>query len=412
MLACTALLALFLGFGKRRHELAAARTRESSAQALEAYSPVSLNVALAVTGRGHRGHVRRLHARPDDARVLPLGLPVAHGAVHRVRPRALPLLVTRAGGARAARPSRRRRRCCATCPSCSTSCCGCSSSSPSCTSSARARREATCPMTRHARPISLAAKPGAWVDLGLTLPIFLVYQLGVVFLARAERDRSGHRARCSGSRRGIARSTSLITASIGVVFAGVFAAPRARAGVPAAEVRADRARGGPLRHPHAPRRGVRRGAALRGRRQRGEQKRGARRTPSSGSSCRSAPASTRSSRSASCSSASGPSCSSGSSRTRPTWSSGTAPRRFGSRAPGGLTWRGVLVAFLWALVSAAVFSGIHYVGALGDSFALQSFVFRVVLGLALTLIFVLRGFAAAVWTHALYDVWVLVLPGA
>jgi len=31
-----------------------------------------------------------------------------------------------------------------------------------------------------------------------------------------------------------------------------------------------------------------------------------------------------------------------------------------------------------------------------------------VLGLALTLIFATRGFAAAVWTHALYDVWVLV----
>jgi hypothetical protein len=31
------------------------------------------------------------------------------------------------------------------------------------------------------------------------------------------------------------------------------------------------------------------------------------------------------------------------------------------------------------------------------------------LGLALTLIYVTRGFAAAVWAHATYDVWVLVL---
>jgi 4-hydroxybenzoate polyprenyltransferase len=49
MLACTALLALFLGFGKRRHELGlenAGRQRE----ALEAYTSTSLNVALAVTG--------------------------------------------------------------------------------------------------------------------------------------------------------------------------------------------------------------------------------------------------------------------------------------------------------------------------------------------------------------------------
>jgi hypothetical protein len=64
---------------------------------------------------------------------------------------------------------------------------------------------------------------------------------------------------------------------------------------------------------------------------------------------------------------------------------------------------------VWALVSAAIFSGVHYVGALGDTFAVGSFVFRFVLGLALTLIYVLRGFAAAVWTHALYDAWVLVL---
>ncbi len=28
----------------------------------------------------------------------------------------------------------------------------------------------------------LGDKPGAWVDLGLTLPVFLVYHLGVVFL--------------------------------------------------------------------------------------------------------------------------------------------------------------------------------------------------------------------------------------
>jgi membrane protease YdiL (CAAX protease family) len=63
----------------------------------------------------------------------------------------------------------------------------------------------------------------------------------------------------------------------------------------------------------------------------------------------------------------------------------------------------------WGLVCAAMFSAMHYVGALGDAFDARSFVARAVLGLALTVVYVTRGFAAAVWTHALYDVWVLVL---
>jgi decaprenyl-phosphate phosphoribosyltransferase len=49
MLACTALLALFLGFGKRRHELALENAGKQRA-ALEAYTPRSLNFALAFTG--------------------------------------------------------------------------------------------------------------------------------------------------------------------------------------------------------------------------------------------------------------------------------------------------------------------------------------------------------------------------
>ncbi len=58
-------------------------------------------------------------------------------------------------------------------------------------------------------------------------------------------------------------------------------------------------------------------------------------------------------------------------------------------------------------MEAAAFSGWHYVGALGDPFDLQSFAFRAVCGLFLTMIFAFRGFAPAVWTHAIYDVWVM-----
>lgn len=76
---------------------------------------------------------------------------------------------------------------------------------------------------------------------------------------------------------------------------------------------------------------------------------------------------------------------------------------------GRLSLRSFGVLFAWAIVAAALFSGVHYVGAYADSFELRSFVARLFLGLALTLIFVTRGFAAAVWTHAVYDIWVLVL---
>jgi hypothetical protein len=68
-----------------------------------------------------------------------------------------------------------------------------------------------------------------------------------------------------------------------------------------------------------------------------------------------------------------------------------------------------LLSVAWAVLTALAFSGWHYVGELGDPFELRSFVFRWVCGLAFTLIYAFRGFAPAVWTHTLYDAWVLVL---
>jgi decaprenyl-phosphate phosphoribosyltransferase len=51
LVVCTALLALFLGFGKRRHELAVAAVRASEQRAaLSGYSARGLDVALGVTG--------------------------------------------------------------------------------------------------------------------------------------------------------------------------------------------------------------------------------------------------------------------------------------------------------------------------------------------------------------------------
>lgn len=62
---------------------------------------------------------------------------------------------------------------------------------------------------------------------------------------------------------------------------------------------------------------------------------------------------------------------------------------------------------LAALLGAALFSGAHYVGPLGDPFALPSFTFRFLFGLALNALFLGRGFGVAAWTHALYDVMVV-----
>jgi hypothetical protein len=58
---------------------------------------------------------------------------------------------------------------------------------------------------------------------------------------------------------------------------------------------------------------------------------------------------------------------------------------------------------------AVLFSLAHYGGALGDPFTVESFTFRLVAGLFFSGLYVLRGFGIAAWTHALYDVGVLLL---
>lgn len=59
---------------------------------------------------------------------------------------------------------------------------------------------------------------------------------------------------------------------------------------------------------------------------------------------------------------------------------------------------------LAAVIGALIFSGVHYTGALGDPFALPSFTFRFLFGLVLNVLYLVRGFGIAAWTHALYDV--------
>lgn len=63
---------------------------------------------------------------------------------------------------------------------------------------------------------------------------------------------------------------------------------------------------------------------------------------------------------------------------------------------------------LAVVIAAFLFSLVHYVGELGDPFTLGSFLFRFLFGLALNAIYILRGFGMAAWTHAIYDIMVVV----
>lgn len=75
----------------------------------------------------------------------------------------------------------------------------------------------------------------------------------------------------------------------------------------------------------------------------------------------------------------------------------------------GLT--GPRAATLAALVSSFLFSGAHYVGGLGDAFSITSFTFRFLMGLGFVALYRFRGFAVAVYTHTIYDLLVFFVFG-
>jgi hypothetical protein len=66
----------------------------------------------------------------------------------------------------------------------------------------------------------------------------------------------------------------------------------------------------------------------------------------------------------------------------------------------------VVVAFV---VSSALFSAAHHLGALGDPWSLEVFTYRFLAGMLFGAIYYYRSLAHAAWTHALYDLYVLVL---
>ena len=62
---------------------------------------------------------------------------------------------------------------------------------------------------------------------------------------------------------------------------------------------------------------------------------------------------------------------------------------------------------LATVLGALVFSAFHYIGAFGEPLRLESFVFRAIAGVAFSALYLLRGFGITAWTHALYDMAVL-----
>lgn len=79
----------------------------------------------------------------------------------------------------------------------------------------------------------------------------------------------------------------------------------------------------------------------------------------------------------------------------------------------GLRWllagRPLAAGIIAAIAGALIFSAFHYVGEFGDRFTLSSFTYRAIAGLAFSGLYLTRGFGITAWTHALYDVYVMVL---
>jgi len=77
------------------------------------------------------------------------------------------------------------------------------------------------------------------------------------------------------------------------------------------------------------------------------------------------------------------------------------------RAFGFKRWLAIALAFA---ISSVLFSAAHHVIG-GEPFRVGAFTYRILCGLVFATIFQTRGFAVAVYTHALYDIYVLLVRG-
>ena len=72
-----------------------------------------------------------------------------------------------------------------------------------------------------------------------------------------------------------------------------------------------------------------------------------------------------------------------------------------------LGWRPLVAGIVATVLGALIFSAFHYIGPYGDRLDVYSFVFRAIAGLFFSGLYLLRGFGITAWTHALYDVFLL-----
>ncbi len=74
-----------------------------------------------------------------------------------------------------------------------------------------------------------------------------------------------------------------------------------------------------------------------------------------------------------------------------------------------LRWRPLPAGVLAVIIGALLFSAFHYIGPYGDRLTLYSFLFRMIAGVFFSALYLLRGFGITAWTHALYDVMLLLV---
>jgi Type II CAAX prenyl endopeptidase Rce1-like len=74
-----------------------------------------------------------------------------------------------------------------------------------------------------------------------------------------------------------------------------------------------------------------------------------------------------------------------------------------------LGWSRPTAGVIATILGALIFSAFHYIGPYGEDWALQSFTYRAIAGLLFSALYLTRGFGITAWTHAMYDVLVLMV---